>query len=363
MKFALSEDQRLLADSLERWLAGEADGLDRKALEDAPDSGAEAFAGFRRQAAEMGVGGVLVDAARGGSGLGLLEAALVAEKLGRHCAPMNFYASGVLGPLALAMLEKAGDAGAAGALLDGLAGGGKNIGVGWSLARRDGAGLEASGNGLLSGTALMVSDCPGADAWLLAEPQTGVWLVPGGGGEAQAMPSVDLQRRHGELRLDGAEAVQVAAPDSAEYLRLLDAGRVALAADMLGAAERTLQMAVDYAQERQQFGRVIGSFQAVKHLCAEMSAALEPCRALVWYAAYAWDHGLDDARLVAGHAKAQLSEVAQQVSRTATEVHGGIGFTDEYGLHRWFKRIGLNRQLLGGPGRVREELARLQGWC
>jgi alkylation response protein AidB-like acyl-CoA dehydrogenase len=122
-----------------------------------------------------------------------------------------------------------------------------------------------------------------------------------------------------------------------------------------------LDKAVAYAKERQQFGRVIGSFQAVKHLCAEMTAELEPARALVWYAAYAFDHEPQNASLAAAHAKAHLSEIGRFVARTATEVHGGIGITDLLGLHYWFKRIGLNRQLYGGPERVREAAARMQG--
>ncbi len=122
-----------------------------------------------------------------------------------------------------------------------------------------------------------------------------------------------------------------------------------------------IEKAVAYAQERKQFGRVIGSFQAVKHLCAEMVAEVEPCRALVWYAGYAFDEAPQEASLVAAHAKALTSEVGRFVARTATEVHGGMGITDLLGLHFWFKRVGLNRQLLGGPERVREWAARFQG--
>jgi alkylation response protein AidB-like acyl-CoA dehydrogenase len=103
----------------------------------------------------------------------------------------------------------------------------------------------------------------------------------------------------------------------------------------------------------------------VKHLCAEMAAELEPCRSLIWYAAYAFDVATPtvpgEASLMAAHAKALTSEVGRFVARTSTEVHGGMGITDLLGLHFWFKRIGLNRQLLGGPERVREIAARLQG--
>jgi alkylation response protein AidB-like acyl-CoA dehydrogenase len=142
---------------------------------------------------------------------------------------------------------------------------------------------------------------------------------------------------------------------------MIDAGRVMLAADTLGAAQEMLDQAVAYAKGRVQFGRPIASFQAVKHMCAEMAAALEPCRSLVWYAGHALDHLPEEASLMACHAKAHLSEVGTFVARTSTEVHGGMGFTDLVGLHYWFKRIGFNRQVLGGPQAVRAEAAALQG--
>jgi alkylation response protein AidB-like acyl-CoA dehydrogenase len=174
-------------------------------------------------------------------------------------------------------------------------------------------------------------------------------------------PSLDRTRAIGVVELADAPADLVAA-GPAVARAILDAGRIALAADTLGAAQRMLDRAVAYAREREQFGRPIGSFQAVKHMCAEMAAMLEPSRALVWYAAYAQDARPDEARLTACHAKAHLSEVGREVSRMATEVHGGMGFTDELGLHHWFKRISANRQLLGGPERCRRDAAAVQGW-
>jgi alkylation response protein AidB-like acyl-CoA dehydrogenase len=144
---------------------------------------------------------------------------------------------------------------------------------------------------------------------------------------------------------------------------MIDAGRIVLAADTLGTGERMLEKAVAYAKERRQFGRVIASFQAVKHMCAEMAAELEPCRALIWYAAYGFDATPEQSRRLAAHAKAHLSEVGPFVARTATEVHGGMGFTDLLGLHYWFKRIGFNRQILGGPEKARHDAAVAQGWA
>ena len=108
---------------------------------------------------------------------------------------------------------------------------------------------------------------------------------------------------------------------------------------------------------------MVGSFQAVKHMCAEMASQLEPSRAFVWYAGHAFDEVTADAAATACHAKAHLAEVGQFVAKTSTEVHGGMGFTDLLGLHYWFKRIGFNRQLLGSPEAVRHEAAGLQGLC
>ena len=122
-----------------------------------------------------------------------------------------------------------------------------------------------------------------------------------------------------------------------------------------------LDQAVAYSLDRKQFNRAIGSFQAVKHMCAEMASQREPCRSFVWYAGHAFDEMDNEAALTACHAKAHLAEVGQFVAKTSTEVHGGMGFTDLVGLHYWFKRIGFNRQLLGSPEQVRHEAALLQG--
>ena len=146
---------------------------------------------------------------------------------------------------------------------------------------------------------------------------------------------------------------------------MLDAGRIVLAADTLGAAQTMLDRAVAFAKERVQFGRIIGSFQGVKYMLADCVTMLEPCRGMVWYAAHAQDARCRtaEARLTALHAKAHLGDVGRDVARMTTEAHGGMGFTDLLGLHYWFKRISFNRQVLGGPERCREEAADLQGWA
>ena len=230
------------------------------------------------------------------------------------------------------------------------------------VSRREVAGVAERGAGLC-GRALMVIDALGADHLLVAvdgrAPRAALIAADAPGVSLEPLHTVDRTRGFAELRLDGAAPLLWL--EEAAVAAAVTAGHVALAADLLGASERAFELAVDYARERRQFGRVIGSFQAVKHLCAEMAAEIEPARALVWYAAYAFDALPAEATLAALHAKAHLSEIGPQVVRIATEVHGGIGFTDEHDLHYWFKRAGVDRQLLGSPQQLREQAARLQG--
>jgi alkylation response protein AidB-like acyl-CoA dehydrogenase len=176
--------------------------------------------------------------------------------------------------------------------------------------------------------------------------------------------SIDRTRPVADLAFDNARAVVLDAANapSAAAQRVLDAGRIVLAADTLGAAQYMFDQALAFVKQRTQFGRAIGSFQAVKHQFADMVTMLEPCRAMVWYAAYAQDALPDEARLTALQTKAHLGDVGRDIARMATEAHGGMGFTDLLGLHYWFKRISFNRQMLGGPEHCREEAAHLQGW-
>ena len=181
--------------------------------------------------------------------------------------------------------------------------------------------------------------------------------------EVIELTTVDKTRTSIELILKNVDADLLSRPDNKSIIeKVLDAGRIVLAADTVGAAQVMLDKSVAYSLERKQFGRLIGSFQAVKHMCAEMAAELEPCHSMIWHAAHCFDNVPEEARLMACQTKAHISEVGQQISKTATEVHGGMGFTDELGLHYWFKKIGLNRQLLGSPELIREEAGRLQGF-
>jgi alkylation response protein AidB-like acyl-CoA dehydrogenase len=356
MEFGPSETQRLFERVIRDYLG---DRLPQEEVHRLAREGTGFDDRLWRGLVELGLSGVLVPERDGGAGLGMFEAALAAEALGYFAAPAPFAGAAVMAPRAL---QAAG--GEAAAWLPRISSGAARIAVGFD--GRAGAtgerGVERSG-AHLSGRLTGVLDVGGATHVLvvLRDGAVGLLAVDGAAVRAMPRPSLDRTRPLADVELDDASA-EILPGGEAGGPAVLDAGRVALAADTLGAAQRMLDRAVAYAGQREQFGRLIGSFQAVKHMCAEMAAMLEPCRALVWYAAYALDHLPDEARLAACHAKAHLAEVGREVARLATEVHGGMGFTDELGLHHWFKRIGASRQLLGGPERCRREAAALQGW-
>lgn len=322
MEFGLSESQHLFDDALRgRLRAGTATW---------------------GELCDLGLGGVLVPEEHGGSGLGMMDAALAAEALGYAAAPTPFLGSGVMAPAALRWL---GTAAQREDYLPRLASGEMRVAVALQGAAWDGARLRGRVQAVEAEGATHLLMRVADNAWaLVAAPAL------------TTRPSLDRLRPLADCTLD----------DPAEILRgdadrVLDAGRVALAAETLGAAQSMLDQAITYAGQRRQFGRAIASFQAVKHVCAEMAAALEPCRAFVWYAAQAQDAPDPDARMLAAQVKAHLDEVGRDVARHATEVHGGMGFTELLGLPAWFRRIMANRQTLGGPEQCREDAARAQG--
>lgn len=354
MEFMLSEEQQVLQESVRRFLASECP-LDKvRVLADVEDTIAP---DIHQGLADLGMCGVLIPEEYGGVGLGLLEAALIAEVLGGAVAPVPFIASSVMAPVAL--LAGGSDT-QKDAWLPGLASGELCMAVGLTeyVGRRDSDGVTQQ-DGMLTGKAVFVLAGMEAQGFIVADDQGILQIIEkdAPGLALTKLKTIDRTRSVVALELDKtpASALGAAALDAT-----LAAGRLMLAADTLGASQEMIDQSVAYAKERRQFNRPIGSFQAVKHMCAEMAAELEPCRALVWYAAHAVHAVPEEAPLMICHAKALLGEVGEFVSLTATEVHGGMGFTDLLGLHYWFKRNGLNRQLLGAPEQMREEAARLQ---
>jgi alkylation response protein AidB-like acyl-CoA dehydrogenase len=356
--FSLSQEQRLMQDELARALA-RISPLER--VREATQATTEVPIAIWGELVSLGIPGLMVDPRWGGLGLGVLDAALVAEQLGRFVVPAPFIASVVLGPMAVAI---AGSPQQQAEYLPSFASGSLRAAVGISdvaAGRREGSGVREQ-NGRLSGSALFVIDHGGADIFIIGDGERRLYLVHRGAPGLELTPLQTVDRTRNVCKLDFADAPCDALPQDPgrATARMRDAGRVVLAADTLGAGLRMLEKAVEYAAQRRQFGRPIGSFQAVKHMCADMAADLEPGRALMWYAGYAQDQSLQDASLVAAHAKAYLSDAGRAVARKSIEVHGGIGITDELGLHLWFKRISWNHQLLGSPERLRQDAAEMQ---
>ena len=358
MDFALNDEQRMLQESIAGYLETGCT-LDRvRAVAEAGEARAD---DVWRGLADLGAHAVLVPEEYGGVGLGLLEAALIGEALGGATAPIPYVASSVMAPIALLA---AGSEQQKEEWLPRIATGDAVFGVGVTeeIGRRETDGVCAQ-DGALHGKAMFVLDAVDASRLIVAASGA-LHLVDPASAKSTRLKTIDRTRTVSEVVFDGtpAELLPGSAQSREPLLQAIDAGRIMLAADTLGAAQTMLDKAIAYAKERRQFNRVIGSFQAVKHMCAEMAAELEPCRSLVWYAAHAYRAIPEEGRLMACQAKAHLAEVGKFVARKSTEVHGGMGITDLLGLHYWFKRIGFNRQLLGAPELVREEAARVQGW-
>jgi alkylation response protein AidB-like acyl-CoA dehydrogenase len=177
--------------------------------------------------------------------------------------------------------------------------------------------------------------------------------------KVEPVDAVDRTQRVATVHFENAPAEVLAVPVGE---RVRDAGLVLLAADALGGAWRLVEMATEYAGTREQFGRKIAEFQAVKHQLADMAIAVEPARAVVWYAAHAFDHLPEEAEHAAAMAKAHITDRHVQVARDAVEIYGGIGLTWECEVHVWLKRALFDRTYLGLPSALRERCARLSGW-
>ena len=357
MDFALSDEQVLLDGTVRRFLE-ENLPISRVREVIAEDAALDerAWSGL----AELGIAGCLVPESHGGADLRLLDAALVAAALGHGAAPLPFLGSAVLAPL---LVRAVASPAVRDEWLPKLADGRVRMTMAAAerCERRADAGVRDE-DGRLTGVSLFVPDGAGAAAfWVPVGDDVCLVAADAPGLDVRPMTTIDATRGLVELGYERVAPIERFRGVGDAMDRVIDAARVALAADILGCCDRALSMSVAYAMDREQFGRPIATFQAVKHLCAEMAAALEPARSLLWYAAHSFDAMPDEAALNATLCKAHLSDVGHDLVRTATEVHGGIGFTDEYDLQLWFKRVGLSRQWLGGPARTREHAARLQG--
>ena len=361
MYFGLSEDQIFFQDNVKKFLEDNAplDVIRNISKGEDPNQKNEIHSGI----INLGINNILVPEEHGGLGLDLLFATAISQSIGGAVAPLPYCGSYVMAPIAIQIgaskLQKEN-------IFNEMSSGNTKFGIAFSeyFGSRDSSSIHFS-NEKINGKTIFAIDCDYATDILVSDAsgKIGIVSIEDKNIEIVDLITVDKTRTYKEIKFSNANVEILAntknSTDGIE--KALDAGRIITAADTLGASQAMLDKAVSYSKERKQFNRVIGSFQAVKHMCAEMAADLEPCYSLVWHAAHSFDNNDDDSKLMACHAKSHISEVAKMVSKKATEVHGGMGFTDLLGLHFWFKRIGLNRQLLGAPEIVRNEAAKAQG--
>jgi alkylation response protein AidB-like acyl-CoA dehydrogenase len=351
--------------------------LDRRSPESEVRRLMETTAGYdpavwAQMADQLGLQGLIIPERFGGAGYGYLELVIALEEMGRAllCAP---YFSTVV--MAASLLMASGDEAARKDYLPGIAGGSLIATV--ALAEADGrwdeAGVtlqasESGGSWTLTGEKLFVLDGAIADVVLVAaRARDGVSVLAvdkgAAGLEAIPMSTMDQTRKQARLAFTATPARLVGREGQGwpAICAMLDLAAVALAAEQAGGAQRVLEMAVEYAKARLQFGRPIGSFQAIKHKCADMLLDVESAKSAAYYAGQAAATGDEELPVLASLAKSCCSEAYSHVAAENIQVHGGIGFTWEHAAHLHFRRAKSSELLFGDPAYHRELLARRVG--
>jgi alkylation response protein AidB-like acyl-CoA dehydrogenase len=374
MNFAFTEEQNELRRAARRFLAT-ASSSDKVRRTMATDSGVDA-AVWSSMASELGWLGLTIPERYEGLGLGQVDQLPLLEEMGRHllCAP--FFSTVCLG---VNLLNLAASEEQRREYLPRIARGELTVTLALTEAagRWDARGITAiatsdGGDYVLRGSKRYVLDGHTADLLLVvarAEQSSGtegvsVFAVPktAKGLGRKLLPTMDQTRKQAEIMLDSVRVPAAAClgePGGGWPVlrRTLDLAAAALAAEQVGGAEACLEMAVGYAKVRRQFGRPIGSFQAIKHLCAGMLVKVEAARSAAYYAAAVAEAGTDDLRTAAALAKSYCSEAFFHCASENIQVHGGIGFTWEHDAHLFFKRAKSSESLLGDTVHHREVLA------
>ena len=325
MDFDLSDDQLALQQGARELLDASASSTRLRAHTET-DAGYDAA--LWSAMADQGWLGIEIAASRGGVGLGAVEVAVLCEELGRHAAAAPFVST----VLAIDAFGAAGEDD----WVDRLVSGTSLACVAWDATAP-------------------VPYAPSADvAVVIADDGVYAMEMPD---RPRRQPAMDLTREVGWLAFDSASARKLGGVEA--RTRLLDRGATFCAADMLGSASRALDFAVEYAKDRVQFGRPIGSFQAVKHRCADMLVDVEGMRSTVYWAAWCIGAADPEASIAASTAKTWCSDASKRVMSSALQVHGGIGFTWEHDLHFFMKRAQLDQLSFGDASSHRARLTAL----
>ena len=370
MNFAFSEEQEELRKSVRRFLEQKSPETEVRRLMETTEGYDTAV--WEQMANQLGLQGLAIPEEFGGSGYGFVELIVVLEEMGRSllCAP---YFSTVA--LAANALLSSGDDAAKKEFLPGIASGeiiatvaltedsGKWDESGITLAATksgDGYALTGSKNFVLDGhtaNLILVAAKTGAGTSLFAVQGDASGLT------RTALSTMDQTRKQAKLEFANTPAKLVGAEGEgwAILAKTLDLAAVALAAEQVGGAQKVLEMSVEYAKVRVQFGRPIGSFQAIKHKCADMLLEVESAKSAAYYAGWAAAEDSDELPVVASLAKAYCSDAYFHATAENIQIHGGIGFTWEHPAHLYFKRAKSSELYLGDPTYHRELLAQRIG--
>ena len=374
MQFVHSEDQRLIRDSARALLAGRAGPAQLRAALSEPGSYDREL---WRAMVELGWTGLALPEDCGGAGLGWVELCILQEEQGRFLVASPFFATSAL---AAPLIAASANATQRRALLTRIARG--EVRIACALNGTDGRpppeGISVSletrtGGFTLRGVGDFVIHADSADLLLVlaraprAQGAEGISVVviPAASAGVTIHPHVmlDLTRPMSRVELNGVivEPQQILGEESAAGTAIaeaLDRARIALASEALGGAERVLEMTTAYVKERMQFGRPIGSFQAIKHRLADMMIEVEAAKSAAWYAACVADERPEELSEAAAIAKSYCCDAFFDCAANAIQLHGGIGFTWEHDVHFYFKRARATAMLLGSPAWQRERLVR-----
>jgi alkylation response protein AidB-like acyl-CoA dehydrogenase len=364
MEFDLSKPQKLLQKSARDLFAR---ACPAKKVRELMAGDAALDAKLWTAVAEQGWPGIHLSERNGGLGLGVVDLAVVGEEMGRACFPGPF-----LGTVWAATLVA--EANGTSKYLQPLATGESKGAVAllesdatWDLREVRMQAKQAGKGYQLTGRKSFVSDVGVADVLVCvarAGDDFALFAVPAGapGVSVKATPSLDQTRKLYDVSFEGVSVdadgvLAVGAAARRALVRSMQVATVLVCADMLGGMQWIMEDAVEYAKTRQQFGRPIGSFQAVQHMCADMLLWTESSRSAIYFAAWALDADPESAARTVSTAKAYTSDASREVANRGVQVHGGIGFTWEHDLHLYYKRSKASEILFGDASHHQAQLA------
>src|SRR5690242_1641416 len=354
MQFGLSESQQILKDTARKFFAGESPiAAVRKAME--TDTAHDAA--LWTKLAEQGFTGIITPEEYGGMGLGKVELALLLEEAGYALLPGPFFSTVAL---AGSVIDACGSSEQKQKYLGRIAAGQARATLALVEAAGswdpDGLTISAAG-GKLNGTKLFVTDAAVAD-FIVVVAADDVFIVEARapGLHIEPMKGMDLARKIYAVEFKNTPAEKLGGPSG--LAAALNVATAALCAEMTGGMQRALELTVAYAKTRKQFGKPIGIFQAVQHLCADMYLEAESSRSATYYAAWALEEHTADAATSVSVAKMYASDAARNVGNRGIQVHGGMGFTWENDIHLYYRRAKASETMLGDATFHRERIAR-----